>query len=181
MINERQKIKDDVYSNMAREISRLSKDKNTQLGAVIVAKDGTPVSWGYNGTVSGFDDSVVPHSRDMELLRYTLVEDETSEENTFVFECNKYPFMSHAESNAIFYGDKTKLIDSTIYVTGFPCENCALQIARAKISRVVVTDTITDCNSTVNKDNNKSMFIFAQNNIQLTMDGKNYKLLYKKV
>jgi dCMP deaminase len=69
------------------------------------------------------------------------------EVNIHIFESNKYPFMSHAESNAIFYGDKTKLVGSTIYVTGFPCENCALQIARAKIARVVVTDTINDANS----------------------------------
>ena len=181
MITTRQELKDDVYSNMAREISRLSKDKNTQLGAVIVAKDGTPVSWGYNGTVSGFDDSVVPHSRDMEVLQYTIVDNETSEENTVVFESNKYPFMAHAESNAICYGNNTKLIGSTIYVTGFPCENCALQIARAKISRVVVTDSNSDCGSSINKDIHKSMFIFAQHNMRVTMDGKHYILSYKKV
>ena len=57
MITERQDQKDAVYSSMAREISKLSKDENTKIGAVIVAKDGTPISWGYNGTVSGFDDS----------------------------------------------------------------------------------------------------------------------------
>lgn len=180
MINERQDLKDDVYSNMAREISRLSKDKNTQLGAVIVANDGTPISWGYNGTVSGFDDLLVPHSREVKTLQYTITDDDTSDVNIHIFESNKYPFMSHAESNAIFYGDKTKLVGSTIYVTGFPCENCALQIARAKIARVVVTDTINDVNSTVNKNNNNSMFIFAQHNIHLTMDCKNYTLACRK-
>lgn len=178
MINERQDQKDAVYSNMAREISKLSKDKNTQLGAVIVASDGTPVSWGYNGTVSGFNDSIVPHSRDTETLRYMVLDEDTSNITVYAFESNKYPFMSHAESNAIFFGHKDKLIGSTIYVTGFPCETCALQIARAQIARVVVTDTITDSNSTVNKDNHKSMFIFSQNNMKLTVEGKHYKLLF---
>lgn len=65
-------------------------------------------------------------------------------------------------------------------MTGFPCENCALQIARAKIARVVVTDTSNDANSTVNKNNNNSMFIFAQHNIRLTMDDKNYTLACRK-
>lgn len=180
MTNERQDQKDAVYSNMAREISKLSKDENTQLGAVIVAKDGTPISWGYNGTVSGFDDLLVPHSRELKTLQYVITEDDTSEVNTHIFESNKYPFMSHAESNAIFYGDKTKLAGATIYVTGFPCENCALQIARAKIARVVVTDTSNDANSTVNKNNNNSMFIFAQHNIRITMGGKNYTVACRK-
>ena len=85
MINERQDLKDDVYSNMAREISRLSKDKNTQLGAVIVANDGTPISWGYNGTVSGFDDLLVPHSREVKTLQYTITDDDTSEINIHIF------------------------------------------------------------------------------------------------
>lgn len=180
MINERQDQKDAVYSSMAREISKLSKDENTKIGAVIVAKDGTPISWGYNGTVSGFDDLLVPHSREVKTLQCAITDDNTSEVTTHTFESNKYPFMSHAESNAIFYGDRSKLVGATIYVTGFPCENCALQIARAKIVRVVVTDTINDANSTVNKNNNNSMFILAQHNIRLTMGGKNYTLACRK-
>jgi dCMP deaminase len=179
MTDIRQELKDAVYSNMAREISKLSKDKNTHVGSIIVASDGTPVSWGYNGTVSGFNDSIVPHSRDIETLQYMILDEDTSSITTCTFESNKYPFMSHSESNAIFFGDKSKLIGSTIYVTGFPCEICALQIARAQIARVVVTDINTDSGSTINNDNHKSMFIFSQYNMRLTINGKHYKLLYK--
>ena len=182
MNTERQKLKDEVYSNMATQLARLSKDKNTHLGAIIIASDGTPVSFGYNGTVSGFDDDSVPHSRDIETLHYTLVKVDTSEATECTFVSNKYPFMSHAESNAIFFADKNKLNGSTIYITGFPCENCALQIARANISRVVVNDLDSnlDSGSTVNQDLTKSMYIFAQKGIKLTWNGDNYILKCEK-
>ena len=175
--NTRDLLRDDVYSNMAKEISRLSKDENTHIGAVIVANDGTPISWGYNGTISGFDDSIIPHSREQEELIYSIKDDATNKSEIHFFKSNKYPYMSHAESNAIFYANKDKLIGSTIYVTGFPCDGCALQIARAKIARVVViSDSNVDSESSLNTNNHNALFIFAQQGIKLTVNKTNYTL-----
>ena len=173
---KRQLIKDEVYFNMAKEVAKLSKDKNTKVGALIVAQDGTPVSWGYNGAVAGFNDDVIPHSREPEPLTYSIRNHDTAITTDVEFQSNKYPFMSHAESNAIFFADKSKLVGSTIYVTGFPCENCAREIARAKISRVVIKTIKVDKGSTLNADNNNAMYEFASAGIELTIDGKNYTL-----
>ena len=170
MQNTRNKLKDDVYSDNAINLSRLSKDKNTQVGAVIVASDGTPVSWGYNGTVSGFPDDIIPHSRDLVKLHY--IENINDNISHIEFETNKYPFMAHAESNAIFFADRQKLVGSTIYVTGFPCVHCALEIARANISRVVVKNKeCIDSNSMLNNQSNEAKMIFAKKGILVTVDG----------
>ena len=155
-------LKDNVYLEMVQTISKLSKDKQTQNGAIIVAKDGTPVSWGYNGTVSGFRDEIIPHSREKKRLNF----EENCELKTF--EENKYPFMCHAEENALDFGDNEKLKGATIYVTGMPCGHCARQIAKKKIARVVIPAGLTyDKNSTMEKDEMLTKFIFAEAGIQL--------------
>ena len=161
-MNARQELKDSIYLEVAKTISKLSKDQNTQMGAVIVSKEGTPVSWGYNGTVSGFRDDVIPHSRDTKNLHYI--------ENFFKtveIKENKYPFICHAEENALDFGDNDKLNGATIYVTAMPCKSCARQIAKKKISRVVVAPYISSENSTIGADNDLTKFIFAEARIFL--------------
>jgi len=162
----RQALKDQIYMDMAKSISQLSKDENTKVGAIIVAADGTPVSWGYNGTVSGFRDEVIPHSREIKKLLY-LENDKIQRLSS-----NKYPFMCQAEENAMDFGDNNKLNGSTLYVTGMPCPNCALKIARKKISRVVITPVKKDESSTVGKNEEISKFIFAEANIELYIGNK---------
>jgi dCMP deaminase len=172
-MEERQKLKDDVYSDQAKILSRLSKDQNTKVGAIIVASDGSPVSWGYNGTVSGFNDSKIPHNReekDLYYMEYEVGSNDGLIQNTL--KSNKYPFMCHAESNALFYADRQKLVGATLYVTGFPCENCAREIARAKIKRVVIRSITDDPNSMLNQPSEISKYIFAQADIRLNVDGK---------
>ena len=174
-MNERELLKDDVYLDVAASLSRLSKDRNTKIGAVIVASDGTPVSWGYNGTIAGFPDDEIPHTREAVKLTYTKVVYAGQIPRPVVFESNKYPFMSHAESNAIFFADREKLVGSTLYITGFPCEICAKEIARAKIDRVVVKHMQkSDGDSLVTKSQESDIvkFIFAKSHIQLTVDGE---------
>lgn len=166
----RKDLKDSIYMNMAHEIARLSRDENTQIGCVIVAKDGTPVSWGYNGTLSGVDDKKIPHSRKEEIVQYTRIE-----KNSVPVVChvitNKYPWMRHAERNAIKFASPDKLKGATLYVNAFPCEACALEIADSGITRIVVVSSKNnDKNSTVNANRALSEAILAQKNIHMTID-----------
>lgn len=159
----RASLKDDVYLALAKNIARLSKDVNTQVGAIIVSKDGSPVSWGYNGTIPGFNDNEIPHSREHAELSYI----ENSEE--IKFSENKYPFMEHAEANAIDFGDKDKMVGATIYVTAMPCKDCARKIVKRKISRVVVVPLLNnnDKNSSIGSDDNITKYLFSKGNVNL--------------
>lgn len=166
----RNDLKDSIYMNMAHEISRLSRDENTKIGCVIVARDGTPVSWGYNGTLAGVNDNKIPHSRKEETIRYMRIENNTPPVWCSVI-TNKYPWMRHAERNAIKFASPEKLKGATLYVNAFPCEACALEIADSGITRVVVmTPKSNDPNSTINANRELSEAILAQKNMQMTID-----------
>lgn len=166
MGSDRQEFKDKIYLDMAKSASMLSKDKNTKVGCIIMSSETTPVSHGYNGTVSGFDDNVIPHSRDKEYLSYY------KDDKLIKFTDDKYNYMIHAERNAMHFADKNKLIGSTMYVTGLPCKACSLEIAKNKIARVVVSVIETDENSTIGKDSEITEFIFSQAGIKLIVNGK---------
>ena len=90
-----------------------SKDNSTQVGACIVNDKHKIVSVGYNGMPTGCDDDDMPWERDGETSLDT-----------------KYPFVCHAELNAI-------LNSCTLYVTLFPCNECAKAIIQSGIKRVV--------------------------------------------
>jgi dCMP deaminase len=154
-------LKDEVYLNVAKEVARLSKDKNTKVGSVIVDKQGKVVSTGRNGTVAGFDDHVIPHSREEESLEFW----ENGNRTELI--SNKYNFMIHSEiNNLLMVEDKSRLIDSTIYVTGLPCPKCALAIAQSKISRVVIPEEWS-IKSLTDEDIKVTKYIFAHASIQL--------------
>lgn len=94
-------------------ISSKSKDNSTKVGSVIVDPTTKKVlSTGYNGFPSNFAASEV------------LLE-----------EFNKYPYTIHSEMNAILLSSGN-LIDKHLYVTHFPCENCAKHIAQSGISKL---------------------------------------------
>ena len=171
--NERQALRDDVYMNQARQASRLSKDENTHLGCVIIGADNTPVSNGYNGAISGYPDDIIPHSRENKALTYY------EDGHKKVFLANKYPFMNHAEDNAMFFADQAKLKGATLYVTGFPCDECAKRIARNGIARVVVEEPESaDSTSMVcpGADHHVAKMHFALKGVSLTVNGKEVHL-----
>ncbi|MBF0247810.1 MAG: CMP deaminase [Alphaproteobacteria bacterium] len=106
------------FLRLAREIASWSKDRSTKVGAVIVAEDKTPSSYGYNGFPRDIDDDVLErHERP-----------------------NKYDWTEHAERNAIYNATRTgqTLLKNTIYVTHVPCPDCARAILQVGIKRVVV-------------------------------------------
>ena len=111
----------EYFYNIAEEVKKKSKDKNTQIGAVIVGKDKEIVSTGYNSFPRGIDDE----------------KDERQEKP------EKYFWFEHAERNAIYnaarIGVSTK--DCSMYLTcGIPCADCARGIINAGISRIYVME-----------------------------------------
>jgi len=163
----RQNLKDKVYLDIANNIAKLSKDEQTKIGCVIVGKDGSPVSWGYNGTIAGFDDEYIPHNREEKILKYY------EGSNTVSFKSNKYPFMAHAEKNALHFAPDNKSEGATLYLTKPPCEDCALDIVKNKIARVVVeNNTPTDKNSTIGNNEHIVKFLFSQAGIQYVINGE---------
>lgn len=110
---------DDYFMSVALLSGKRSKDPNTQVGACIVNKNNVIESIGYNGLPKGCSDDEFPWEKEGEML------------NT------KYPFVVHAELNAILNAKGKDLSVCKIYVSLFPCNECAKAIIQSGISEVV--------------------------------------------
>ena len=110
---------DEYFMGVAQLSSMRSKDPNTQVGACIVSKDHKILSMGYNGFPCGCADEDFPWEREGEKLD------------------TKYPFVTHGELNAILNYRGGSLEGTTLYVSLFPCNECAKAIIQAGIRRVV--------------------------------------------
>ena len=97
--------------------AKRSKDPNTQVGACIVDQNNVILTTGYNGFPKGCSDDEFPWNREGEIT--------------------KYPFVVHAELNAILNASGKSLRGSRLYVALFPCNECAKAIIQAGISEVV--------------------------------------------
>ena len=115
--------RDKIGMTLALDYAQNSDDPNTKVGACIMNDEFQVISKGCNNAPIEWKN--IPWDRDIEKL---------GEYNT------KYPYVIHAEMNAIFnamfLSDKP-LKDSIMYVTLFPCSNCAKLIVKAKISIVI--------------------------------------------
>ncbi len=109
---------DEYFMGLAKLSAMRSKDPNTQVGACIVNPAKKVVGLGYNGMPYGCDDDSYPWEREGGVL------------NT------KYAFVVHAELNAIL-NSTTSLEGCTLYVSLFPCNECAKAIIQSGIKRVV--------------------------------------------
>ena len=103
------------FLNLAYQIASWSKDRSTQVGAVIIDSQKKPKSFGYNGFPRAVDDDI----------------EERHDRPT------KYYFVEHAERNAIYNAD-TSLEGCTMYITHFPCSSCARAIIQKGITTVVI-------------------------------------------
>ena len=110
---------EEYFMGVALLSAQRSKDGSTQVGACIVNRDKKILSVGYNGMPTGCNDDDMPWEREGELL------------NT------KYAYVCHAELNAILNNDGHSLKDTTIYVTLFPCNECAKAIIQCGIKEIV--------------------------------------------
>lgn len=111
---------DEYFMGIALLSAMRSKDPNTQVGACIV-KNNRILSIGYNGAPNGYNDSYFPWARKGNVLD------------------TKYLFVCHAEMNAIsnYEGSKKELEGSRLYVTLFPCNECAKLVVQNGIKEVV--------------------------------------------
>jgi dCMP deaminase len=110
---------DEYFMGIAILSGERSKDPNTQVGACIVGSDNRILSVGYNGFPNGCSDELFPWAR------------EGSELET------KYPFVAHSELNAILNYRGGSLEGSKLYVSLFPCNECAKAIIQAGIRTVI--------------------------------------------
>jgi dCMP deaminase len=118
---------DEYFMGIAQLSALRSKDPSTQVGACIVDGAHKVVSIGYNGMPRGVDDEKVPwgHGEGLE---------------------SKYLYVCHAEFNAILNTrDGAALNGCTLYVTLFPCNECAKAIIQVGIKEVVyLSDSHSD-------------------------------------
>ena len=110
---------DEYFMGVAILSGMRSKDPNTQVGACIVSPDHKILSMGYNGFPVGCSDDEFPWEREGEPLE------------------NKYFYTTHSELNAILNYRGGSLEGATIYVTLFPCNECAKAIIQSGIRRIV--------------------------------------------
>jgi len=122
---------DEYFMGLAHLSAKRSKDPSTQVGAVIVNEEKRVVGVGYNGFPYGCEDEEFPWGREGDLLD------------------TKYPFVVHAELNAILNSIQ-KLKGCTLYVSLFPCNECAKAIIQSGISCIVYeSDKYADSESVI--------------------------------
>lgn len=116
----------DVYfMGIANEVAKKSKDPSSKNGCVIVDERHRPVSFGYNGTIQGADES-----------KMTLTERPM-----------KYYFAIHSEMNAVLFSGRD-LTGCTLYNKIATCENCLKYCLQAGIKRFVYEELRVHSHST---------------------------------
>ena len=109
---------DEYFMGVALLSAKRSKDPVTQVGACIVNEEKRIIGIGYNGFPRNCDDRVFPWVREGKFLD------------------TKYPFVVHAEVNAIL-NSTSNLKNSTLYVSLFPCNECAKMIIQSGIKEII--------------------------------------------
>ena len=113
---------DEYFMGVAKLSGMRSKDPNTQVGACIVSPQNKILSMGYNGFPMGCSDEEFPWAREGEPFD------------------TKYFYVAHSELNAILNYRGTGLDGSKMYVSLFPCNECAKAIIQSGIKTVIYAD-----------------------------------------
>ncbi len=112
---------DEYFMGVAELSARRSKDPNTQVGACIVNNEKRIIGIGYNGFPTKLSDDDFPW------------------ENNGDFTNTKYPYVVHAEMNALLNATR-EVKGSTIFVTLFPCHECTKMLIQSGIEEIVYID-----------------------------------------
>lgn len=109
---------DNIFFSEAVLWSRRSHDSQTQCGCVLV-KNKTSVATGYNGFMRDINDTRLPTTRP-----------------------EKYPFMIHAEANAIYNcaREGKSTLGATAYITAAPCTTCLQMLWQCGIKKIKFSD-----------------------------------------
>ncbi len=110
---------DEYFMGVALLSAKRSKDPNTQVGACIVNTKNKIVGAGYNGLPTGCHDDEFPWNKQGEFLD------------------TKYPYICHAEPNAILNNIGMDLHGCKIYTALFPCNECSKAIIQSGITEVI--------------------------------------------
>lgn len=110
---------DEYFMGIAMLSAERSKDPSTRVGACIVNQDNRILSVGYNGMPKGCSDEEYPWERDGDFLD------------------TKYPYVCHAEMNAILNYTGVNMKGAKIYVTLFPCNECTKALIQTGISEII--------------------------------------------
>ena len=122
---------DEYFMGVAMLSALRSKDPSTKVGACIVNQNKRIVGIGYNGLPCGCNDDEFPWER------------------TGGFLDTKYAYVVHAEPNAIL-NSTSDLTGATLYVTLFPCNECAKLIIQSGIREIVyVSDKYKDTEASI--------------------------------
>lgn len=115
---------DEYFMGVALLSAMRSKDNHTQVGCCIVDPSHKILSLGYNGMPCGCDDDIMPWEREGAVID------------------TKYPYVCHAELNAIINRNSASLQNGILYATLFPCNECAKAIIQSGVKEVVY---LSDC------------------------------------
>ena len=110
---------DEYFMAVALLSAQRSKDPNTQVGACVANDQNKIVGVGYNGFPLGCSDDILPWAREGDLLD------------------TKYPYVCHAELNAVLNSISKDLRGCRIYVGLFPCNECTKVIIQAGIQEII--------------------------------------------
>lgn len=138
----------DYFRNIAQQVKLKSKDKYTQIGAVIVGPDNEIVSTGYNSFPRGIDDNVDIRQQRPE----------------------KYYWFEHAERNAIYNAARTGVstLGCTMYLScGIPCADCARGIINAGIRRIICEDHDDPIGSKWTAHTERSNIMFKEAGVEI--------------
>jgi len=115
---------DQYYMDMTFYIAQKSLDPHTKHGCMVVDSEHTPLSMGFNSPPRGCIDEEIPLTRP-----------------------EKYPFMIHAEENAIINAARSSvsLKGSTFYITGHPCPKCFRMILNVGAIKIIYGSVNSKC------------------------------------
>ncbi len=143
---------DEYFMGVALLSAKRSKDPSTQVGACIVNEKNKIVGAGYNGLPIGLSDDEFPWYKEGEYLQ------------------TKYPYICHAELNAILNNIGMDLKGCRIYTVLFPCNECSKAIIQSGIKEVIYLS-----------DKYHGNDIFKASKIMLDRAGVKYRRVEAKV
>lgn len=159
---------DAFFMTLAMIQAQKSMDPSTKHGCVIVDDSKTILSTGYNSAPRNCNDENIPLTRP-----------------------DKYPYMKHSEPNAIINAARsgTKVEGGTVYVTGFPCENCFGDMVNAGIKKIVygpigshcVNEKSKEIINRINENNTIEMVLYDEPDAIFEVLEKTKKYLERKM